>query len=359
MADGSVTRRKDGRYELQIIIGKTLDGKFKRKSFYGKGPREVKRKRDEWLENQAKGKADLKTSSMEAWAMRWAETYKKPTVSPSTYKNTYINYIKNYIIPYFGVAAPKDITPADVQNFFNIHNDLSSAVLDKIKKVLNQIFESAIDNDLCIKNPCRNIKLPPYKKKNEKHAYTQAQANMVKEYAKNHPFGMDIIILLETGIRRGELLALKWSDIDFQNNLMYVKKAVTSSGEIGAPKSAAGVRVIPFSHELHDFLISKKPQKADQYVIESKTGGYMQQNNWDKRHRMKFMEDMLQFYNNKIPALTAHELRHTFGTLLHARGVDIYTIQKVMGHSDIRVTADTYIHNDINVLQKAMKLESS
>lgn len=357
MARKAGTMRKDGRYEVQKVIGHTIEGKPIRKSFYGKTKGKANAKYDKWVEQQARGETLTRTTSLSDWAMKWAATYKEPAVSAATYKNTYLNCINNYIVPFFGSARIADIGPADVQNFFNKHTDCSSAVLDKLKKVLNQIFESGIDNDLCYKNPCRTVKLPTYKKKVEKKAYTLEQAEMVLDYAKTHSYGIDIIILLKTGIRRGELLALRWSDFDFNNNLLQISRALTSTGEIGLTKTSAGVRVIPFDTELHNFLVSRQPDNKDRYVIESKTGNYMQQNNWDKRHRISFMDDMARHFNNAVPVLTAHELRHTFGTLLRARGVDIYTIQKVMGHSDIRVTADIYVHNDIEILKTAMQLD--
>lgn len=353
MANGSISKRADGRYELQLMLGKSIDGKRIRKSFYGKTKREVQEKRDAYLEAKARGETEIKNMSMEDWAVKWAETYKKNTVSYSTYKTTYMYVINNYIIPFFGQTRVKDIKKIDVQALFNKYDKKSSSVTDKIRKVLNAIFEEAIENDLCVKNPCKGIKLGKYKKVKEKRTYNQEDRDMVYSYAKNHKYGVGIVIMLATGIRRGELLALRWIDIDLDNDILHVKHAIKADGSFGEPKSVDSIRDIPFDKDLHDYLLKIKD---DGFVIKNLNGAYLNPANYDKRHYNKFMQDMNKFFNNKIEILSAHELRHTFGTLLRKNGVDIYTIQKVMGHSDIRVTAEVYVQNDIEVLRERLKI---
>ena len=343
------TKRTDGRIEIQIIVGKTDDGKYIRKSFYGKTVKEAKEKCRKWQDDKARNEAELKNISMSDWAIKWAETYKKNTVSYVTYKTTYLYVINNYIIPYFGQTKLRDIRRIDVQGLFNSCSDKSSAVRDKIRKVLSAIFDEAIENDLCTKNPCKGIKLGKYTRVVKKKTYNMLQRELVLYYAAQHENGIGIYLMLTTGIRRGELLALSWDDIDLKNDILYVRHAVKGDGSFGEPKSAAGIRAIPFDNRLHEYLVQRKDTG---FVIKNQTGGYMYPTNYDKRVYNKFMDDMTDYYRHKIKRLTAHELRHTYGTLLRARGVDIYTIQKVMGHADIRVTAEIYVENDLDVLRK-------
>lgn len=162
----------------------------------------------------------------------------------------------------------------------------------------------------------------------------------------------DIVIMLNTGIRRSELLGLKWSDIDFNENIMHIQRAVVQTkGKIliDKPKSVTSDRIIPFSEKFGKYLKScineniyimgtSEPQSPSTY-----SAGFS-----------KFMKLMNKEIG--IPILTPHELRHTYGTLKREDGVDIYTIQKIMGHSDISVTASIYVHNDIEVLRKQLKL---
>ncbi len=186
----------------------------------------------------------------------------------------------------------------------------------------------------------------------EKHVYSKEQRDAVIDYAKSVD-KYDIVILLETGIRRSELLGLKWSDIDFNSNTMHIQRAVVQSkGQIiiDRPKSATSDRVIPFSSEFSDYL--KQFSNNNPYVIG--TDEPQSPSTYAKRFK-DFMNKMCK--ETGCPALTSHELRHTYGTLLRENGADIYTIQKIMGHSDISVTADIYVHNDIEVLRKNAKIE--
>ena len=351
MARKAGTMRKDGRYEVQKVIGHTIDGKPIRKSFYGKTKGEANAKYDKWVEQQARGETLTRTTSLSDWAIKWAEIYKEPNVSSATYKTTYLYAIESYIIPYFRSTKISDIRKSDIQKFFRDNKNKSSAVLKKVKLVLNQIFEDAIDDGLCHINPCRGVKLGKEKRVVEKQVYSSKEVAKILDYAKTHKYGIDIAILLNTGVRRGELLGLRWEDFDFKECILKIERAVKANGTLGDPKSEAGKREIPFDKYLKEFLL---PMRSIGFVIKNSTGGFMQPNNWDHRRYKQFMDSASAELS--IPRLSAHELRHTYGTLLRERGVDIYTIQKVMGHSDIRVTADRYVHNDIDTLKKALGL---
>lgn len=358
--NGSIRKRKDGLFELRYIIGHKPDGKPRYKSFYGKSKGEVRQKRDDFIKSENEKYVAKMKIGMSDWSMKWAKLYKQGSVSDATFKSTYLFAIKNYINPYFKDCQVSDILNSDVQAFFKKYEDKSSSVLSKIKLTLNQIFESAVDNDIIIKNPCRNIKLKKYEAVNTKRTYTSSEVKKNIEYAKTNRDGIGIIIMLKTGIRRSELLALRWSDIDFNKNIIKIVRAVKSGGYIGEPKSKAGIRTIPIDNELSEYLstmFEAEDRDINDYIIKNHLGSYMEPTNYDSRNYKDFMNSMAEHFNNKMEKLTAHELRHTYGTLLRERGVDIYTIQKVMGHENIDITAKTYVHNDLNVLIKNMNLD--
>lgn len=349
MADGSITKRKDGRYELRIYEGKDLSGKRIRKSFYGSSKKEVRQKYDEYREKQLSHQQLSKNITFTEWASKWLLSYKKDKVREYTYVNTYKRPVENYLIPFFGDIYLKDIKQIHIQQFFNKHSDLAVATLKKFKVSLNDIFEKAIDNDLCYKNPVKGVTLNSEKVKQEKNVYTSEQQNKAIEWCISNDM-IDMLILLKTGLRRGELLGLRWSDIDLENKTVSVKQAVTPKAQAGSEidlklKSESSMRTIPIDDVLVGIL---KKHKSDGYVLNE-----ISPNNYAKAFKRK-MERMSSECD--IPILTPHELRHTYGTLLRENGVDIYTIQKVMGHSDIKVTAEIYVHNDIEVLRKAMRI---
>lgn len=357
MFDGTVRKRKDGRYELQITIGYDDDGKILRKSFYGKKEREVIRKKDEWLkENKIKERQNNNhlnnTEVFAVWANQWLEIYKKPVVRSYTYYNTYKIKVDKYLIPHFKQRPLLAITQIDIQKFFNSCQGLAISHQETLRTILRDIFDKAIDNDLCVKNPVKRIKLSSNKNKKEKLAYNAEQQRIAMDWAiKNECY--DILTVLKTGIRRGELFGIKWADIDFRAKILNINESIspkTKDGNVDTMvKSNSSRRKIPIDDELLKCL--KRLPRNGKYVfvenIEKATNYYPKRLN---RYLTLMSEEC------GIPKLTLHELRHTFGTVLREKGVDIYTISKLLGHSSIAITESIYVHNDIEVLRQAINV---
>lgn len=353
-----------GMYEVKITIGHDFDGKLIRKSFYSSiSKADTRAKAEEYKINQAVYEKtgelpDPSVMTFETWARKWLDTYKKGVVKEHTYNFTYKSNVEKYLIPYFGKAHISKIQQIDVQKYFNqVENNgepLAHSTLDKHKMILKSIFDAAIDNDLCYKNPVKNIKYQKVAKTISRVAYTKEEARKCEEYAQTHG-RKDIVIMLNTGIRRSELLGLKWKDIDFDNKIMHIERAVTQTkGKIiiDKPKTKTSVRAIPMPEELTEYL-KQFAEDAEVFVIGAENTP-AKVSTYAKGFK-KFMQQMSE--DTGLLALSPHELRHTYGTTLRENGVDIYTIQKVMGHSDISVTAAIYVHNDLNVLRREMKLD--
>ena len=359
--------RKDGLYEVKATIGHRFDGSLIRKSFYSTVSKaDAKAKAEKYKIEQAiyaqtgERISDATSMTFEKWALKWLETYKKGTVKDHTFNFTYKSNIEKYLIPYFKKAKLTDIRQIDIQEYFNTvrnENDgqpLASSTLDKHKMILKSLFDAAIDNDLCFKNPVKNIKYQIVAPPVEKRVYTKEQADTVEAYAREQG-RYDIVIMLETGVRRSELLGLKWSDIDFKGLTIHIQRSVTQTTEqivIDKPKTKTSDRYIPISAELADYI--KSYQNDNAYVISDDKVEPKSPSTYASQFD-RFMQKMNKEKN--CPILTPHELRHTYGTLLREQGVDIYTIQKVMGHSDISVTAAIYVHNDLDVLREQMKID--
>lgn len=355
--------REDGLYEVKVTIGKTFDGKLIRKSFYSTiSKADARAKAEQYKINQAvrevTGEApEAPVTAFSTWARKWLETYKEGTVKDHTYLFTYKCSVDNFLIPFFGKANLNDIKQMDVQRYFNTVKNtngkpLSKRTLDKHKMILKSIFDVAIENELCFRNPVKRINYPKVSEKREKHVWTREQAEIAEKYCRDHWY-FDIVAYLNLGVRRSELLGMKWSDIDFVNKTVHIQRAITPTrGKtvIDKPKSATSDRIIPFSAEFAKFL--KTFMSNNEYVLG--TDGYMPPGSYIK-HFDRMMKNLNA--DTGVPILTPHELRHTYGTLKREEGVDIYTIQRVMGHSDISVTASIYVHNDIEVLRKRLNLK--
>ena len=355
--------RSDGTYEVKVKVAEDMHGKPIRKSFYSSiSKADAKAKAEKYIRSQEiallTGEAPEQRSgrTFESWAMEWLATYKKGKVKEHTYLFTYASNVEKYIVPYFGKSRISSIRQIDVQKYFNSVRAedgafLSKSVLEKQKMILKSIFDAAIDNDLCARNPVKNIIITDRRGTQERNVYSRSEADSVIQYANSHSL-WGIVIMLQTGIRRSELLGLKWSDIDFSQKTIHIQRSVVQTkGEIviGDPKTKTSNRYIPFSDDLLDTLF--RMNRCGDYVVGTNKP---QSPSTFAKHFSKAMHEISQATG--APILTPHELRHTYGTLLRDSGADIYTIQKVMGHSDISVTAGIYVHNDIEVLRRNLNL---
>lgn len=342
-------KRSDGTFEIKITIGHDSNGKIIRKSFYSaKSVADAKRKAEEYKHSLATEKLNLgdpvrKSALFSEWAETWLEVYKKPFVSEATYRSTYEAYVYNHMIPYFGRRQLCGITQADVQKYFSIKANKSQSFLNKNRFILSAIFDTAIENDLCERNPVKHIKYASKQIKHNKKALTDEQIELLEQCAKGKR--PEIILLLNTGLRRGELCGLQWTDINLKAKTLTVNRAIAESGgrcSVNPPKFHS-YRTIPLNSKALDVL-QQQPRKSI-WIFPARTGGFLRPDKWT---------DMLEkFMRQLLPELqcTSHELRHTYGSFLRRHGVDIYTIQQILGHKDINVTAGTYVHADIEAIR--------
>lgn len=204
------TQRSDKRFEYKATMGRDIHGKIIRKSFYSTvNLSDAKAKAEEYKINSEvsarTGEAFITSEyTFTAWAQKWLTTYKKPFVDINTYKLTYESIINGHLIPCFGNARLTDIKTVDIQNYFSTKTHRSESRLKKMKSILTALFEAAIENDLCYKNPAKHTTFRSDAKKHEKKVLSDEQITVTKNFAQSRM--PEVILLLETGLRRGELL---------------------------------------------------------------------------------------------------------------------------------------------------------
>lgn len=369
--------------EVKITIGRDIEGRRIQKSFYAAGKREARAKAEAYLEAQKKGSLVDEVTDFTSWAKLWLIQYKKGKIKDTTYQYTFLNAVNNHLIPYFGKMHLTDIKPIDIQRFFNEKSKShSKESIKKMRMCLDGIFRTAIENDLCVKNPVtRDTRIPDDDAEdfNAKRTYTREQRDLILEFAKTHRFGLDITVLLKTGIRRGELLGLRWEDVDYKNGVIFIRRAAADvknedTGEwtviIDKPKTPQSIRPIPVDNELLE-MIKQKPRKIivgrnihkkldgeeveTEFIFHDRYGKASSPNNWMHRHYKVFMADLKNAYPD-MPILNPHELRHTVATLWKDDGVDVYSISKLGGWADLDMIAKRYAHNNIDALKKALKM---
>lgn len=312
------------------------------------------------------------------WARRWLSTYQQGRIKDNTYQGTYWEPVELHLIPYFRDQPMTDIQPIDVAAFFKTAGKtLSLETLKKLKVCLHGIFETAVENGVCIRNPVTSTlklssKIPPQ----EKHVWTQGQYDTAYDFAQKCG-RLDIMVLLETAISRSELLGLTWADFDpnqhllhLRNGLVQLKNSETLKIELvhNGLKNKYRHRDVPISKQLSARLFSlprviyvggdshrhTPPRKvATEYIFHAPHGGPFSPTNWYHRVFMPWMYDFCALHPD-IPPLSPHELRHTRATLLKDEGKDIYSIARLLGHRNLDMLAKRYAHDNVDALRRAL-----
>lgn len=331
-----------------------ITGKAIRKNFCGRTKKEVQEKIDKYKIEMATGQKDCDIRTFSSWAWEWLSVYKENNIANKTYSGYELAI--NHLSEEFGNVPLNAITPAMLQKFFKKKSDLSQSMVDKLRITANAIFETGIDNDVCIKNPMRRITTVKGVQASEKRTYTEEQYKIVSEFAKTHPKGLGVYILLHTGLRRGELMGLKPSeDFDFDNGILHINRTITDDGivkEGGKTKNAT--RAIPLEPNFASYLQTLPEMQTDGFLFHTNRKPFLTPTDWVRYRYKPFKEELNKLYPD-FQDLTPHELRHTFGTLLYQHGTDLIALKKIMGHSSIEITEKVYIHATNDILKEKIK----
>lgn len=354
-----------GRWIGQLVIGTNPDtGKPKRKSFYGKTRAEVKEKMREYQEEMAQGLDIMgQEQTFGEWILFWMDNYKKIELRLSTWEN-YMRSIKNHIYPALGHIPLRDLKTDDIQNLYNrmIKEGRAPATVRRNHQIINSCLKQAVENRLLSWDPAEAAKLP-------KLTDTKVRAMTFEEMSKflsvlqEDRWGAAFLCLLGTGLRMGELLALRWQDVDLDKQILHVRQALVRTKEKGVyfdePKTEKSKRAIPIPGEVVEAL---KKHRIQQFQLRLAVGEKYQ------NHDLVFATSVgtpiyprnftRKFYKLRDKAgipkdINLHALRHTYATRLLEQGENLKTVQELLGHTDISTTANTYSHVSIEVKQKA------
>lgn len=366
--------RADGLWEVKRSFYK-ITGDKKRKSFYSSESYEdavEKANEHEAMLRAHRLVGDTLVSreaSFKEWATTWLEIYKEGKVKASTYSETYERTVNKYLIPYFGNMFLDTIKPINIEEFVKKQKDkYSESTMKKMRICMNAIFNTAIDNDLCRKNPAKKVSFESNVESNKKRTYAQNEVACIYKFCNSHKYGLYIRMLLELGLRCSELCGLKWEDVVWEEKTLHIRRAVTQvKGKtfVGKPKSKSSIRDIPLSSEMLKLLTQNK-SKEDKFIIHTENKKPYTPANFTKSIYKRFFSDfqkhLIEDYNQRletdkdakpleIKPLTPHELRHTCGTLLYARTKDIYAVSKYLGHASIDITTKLYVHDSADLLR--------
>ena len=359
MAKSRVKKRPDGRYAMQIYLG-TVDGKRKYKTVYGATLRKYKRKLTKCGFSWGKG---ISITSMRDSFGDWAEKILKSKEADGvsiSQINSYKNYCRNHLSPLY-MKSLSEILPADIQSIIN-DTKLAKNTLKAIRNTASQIFRLAIENRAIDFNPADYVRIPKIAPESHRDALTDEQQRWIRETP--HRAQRAAMLMLYSGIRRGEATALTWGDVDLNAGTISVTKSVEmikGKPHVKTTKTESGIRIVRIPQVLIDYLKAEKDSESPlcMYVIHSVRGKMMTNQAWRCMWDSYLLDLNIKYgYSGKInkfdphgavmriPTFTPHWLRHTFASLLYRAGVDVLTARDQLGHSDIKTTLTIYTHLD-------------
>lgn len=349
--EGSIYKRNDGRWAAAINLG-YQEGKLKRKTFYGATREEVKDKLVGALNDQQKGLPVItERQTLAHFLEQWLEVV-RPSVRPKSYR-FYSDHVNLHIAPALGKKRLEKLTPTDVQRLVNdkLQSGLSPQTIRHIITTLRAALSVAIKWQLVYRNVAALVSLPRIQKQ-EMKIFTPEQANAFLDYVKGHRLEALFVMALTLGLRRGELLGLRWSEVNLDAGQLRVNCALQRfDGKLHLvePKTEKSRRVLPMPSLLMAALRAHRTRQLEErlalgscwqetgFVFTSTIGTPLEPRNINRT-----FDALLK--NAKLSKIRFHDLRHSCATFLLSQGVSPRTVMEILGHSQISLTMNTYSH---------------
>ena len=355
--EGNIRKRADGRWEGRYTAGYHPEtGKRIIKNVLGKTQAECKAKLKKAIEESQSldvGRADEYTVA--AWLRTWFELYAKPHIRPST-MNYYHRNIEQHIIPAIGDIPLNKLTTRDLQKLYNDLQSngrlrkvqkkekpgLSNSTVRGIHMMLHNALDRAVKEKLILTNPTENCIIPKIEKQEMKILHPDHISSYLNAAERRNALPMFYLELV-SGLRKGELTALLWSDLDITNRTISVSKQYVKNpnGELtlSRPKTETSVRKVSVPQEAVDLLVAEhKRHPNNPYMFPSPITREMYHPDSIVNLHKKILKDA------GLPHIRFHDLRHTFATLALQNGVDVKTVSSMLGHYDAGFTLRTYTH---------------
>lgn len=291
------------------------------------------------------------------WLNEWMEQFAKVGIRENTY-NTYRTYLDNHTIPKLGHIPLKDVTTSRIQQFYNDLN-LASATVKHIHAVLRKALEKAVTLGHIKSNPAdgKKVEIPkPDKEHQELRYWTQDQVSKFLSAVEEHTnpiFATLFYLAIHTGMRRGELLGLRWQDVNFAKSELNIQQSITRdpTGKMhtNAPKTKHSKRSIA----LDAWVISKLREHQDYMeYLQEQLGNAFERSDLvftSTNGKIIHVSNLRRSFNAvikhaDIPKIRFHDLRHTHASIYLSHGTNPKVIQERLGHSSFQITMDIYSH---------------
>lgn len=350
--EGSVYQRKDGKWVAELDLG-WVDGKRLRKQSYARTQREALGKLTDLRRASERGQnLAAAPQSVAEWLAHWLTEIKAHDgTRPSTLRR-YREVVDGHLVPVLGKVRLDKLAPLDVERLLSARRHrVAPATLVKIHAVLRVALADAERRDLIPRNVARSVRAPALAEQ-ERRALTVEEAKALLALAEGDRYEAVVVLGLAMGLRRGEILGLRWDDIDLESRTLRVQRALQRVGgalRLVETKTRASRRPLPVpliavkalerrrARQSEDRLRAGESWRSTGLVFTTGLGGPVEPRNVNRRfEEMRAKAD--------LPWLRLHDLRHGCATFLLAHGVDPRTVMEILGHTTIRQTMDRYGH---------------
>lgn len=355
----NIYKRKDSRWEGRYKKGYKADGTIHYGYLYGKSYREVKEKlyyyKLKYQEiTQQNGHCVL---SYEDWVCHWLNK-RRMVIKESTYA-TYFYKLKRYVFPIIGTCPLNQLTAEFIQHLIDQLNEqqLQASTIHVIYQIVKKSLVDALNDQKILQQPCFGIQLPK-KQKKQILSLTEKEEKIIEEKAKQVPLtrGLPIILALHTGLRIGEIAALKWADIDLKNRIIRIsqsyqriplqKENQKTTLVFTSAKTRHSVRIIPIGRNLYKWLKKGAKKATSPYVCST------QERPREPRTITYYFHQILARCG--LSSIHFHQLRHTFATRCIEANANIAAVSAILGHASTQMTLDVYTDANLVSRKKAI-----
>lgn len=367
-----IRQNKSGRYEARYT-----DRFGNRRSVYGTSRIEVKNKLQMELKENASRENVKRRMTVWQWYREWMDIYKSPVIRPNT-KRYYEHVFNTFILPEIGGMYVDEVRQIHIKGLINSlnNNGYQWETQNKVRVLILDLFNIAIENDYALKNPARGIRLSK-NKPNDRVVLSVEQQKDFFECAAGTFYDNLFITAVNTGLRPGEICALEENDLDFDNHTISVTKTLLyqkldedegKEFHIGPPKTESSVRTVPMNSVCEKALqrqIQLKLILSRKYVRTNEFGNLLFVTKFNTPICSVVLNEAIKRIVNEInlqrdevelfPMFSAHTFRHTFATRCIETGILPKTVQKYLGHATLQMTMDLYVHVTEEFKQKELE----
>ena len=351
-----VRKREDGRWEGRIVVGHKKNGTPIFQHAYAHTQKELTEKLHQNIERyQDVELTEDSRMTLGEWLDRWLTDYKENTVRPGTLAG-YRSCIENYIKPQLGGKQVSLVTSQDVQKLYwrlkengrirehpRLGSTLSDTTINRLHAIFHQAMEDALHAHIIAKNPTVGATVPKASHAPKRVLTDRELDTFLDTVREDKIWGDFFYVELTTGLRRGEICALRWEDFDTEQEMLHVRRTLLK--EKGKPlttgdtKTYAGTRKIVLPPSTAQLLRERKKTAPTEWIFPNPFDPEQPIAPGTAYNRLKVL-----LKEAGLPDIRFHDLRHTFATHAIASGVDAKTLSGILGHTNASFTLDTYTH---------------